>query len=72
MSTLVGQTANTFVFQFIAFLGVMPTLFLARVVVNGTIMKVLIEAAILPVTYVICRKLKAIEGVDYFDFRSKS
>jgi uncharacterized integral membrane protein (TIGR00697 family) len=72
MSTVVGQTANTFVFQFIAFLGVMPTLFLAKVVVNGTIMKVLIEAVILPGTYLICRKLKAIEGVDYFDFRSKS
>ncbi len=72
MSTVVGQTANTFVFQFTAFLGVMPALFLAKVVVNGTIMKVLIEALILPVTYLICRKLKSMEGVDYFDYQSKS
>jgi uncharacterized integral membrane protein (TIGR00697 family) len=67
VSTVVGQTANTFVFQFIAFLGVMPTIFLAKVVINGTVMKVLIEALILPCTFILCRKLKEMEGVDYFD-----
>ena len=71
MSTVVGQTANTFVFQFIAFWGVMPTVFLAKVVLNGTTMKVIIEAMILPITYLICRKLKSIEGVDYVDYQPK-
>jgi len=67
MSTVIGQTANTFVFQFIAFLGVMPILFLTKVVINGIVMKVLLEVLILPFTYLICRQIKRLEGVDYFD-----
>ncbi len=66
-STLVGEAANTCVFQFTAFLGVMPTLFLAKVVLNGTIMKCIIEACVLPLTIWVCKKVKRLEGIDYFD-----
>lgn len=68
MSTVVGQTANTLVFQLTAFWAVMPAMFLLRVIVNGTILKVIFEAIVLPITALICTKVKALEGVDYFDY----
>lgn len=61
------EAANTCVFQFTAFWGVMPTLFLAKVVLNGTIMKCIIEACVLPLTIWVCKKVKRLEGIDYFD-----
>lgn len=66
-STIVGQTANTFTFMFSAFGGIMSTEFLLEVIWNGIIIKTLIEAALLPVTYFCVRKLKEAEGMDYFD-----
>lgn len=69
VSTLVGEAANTCVFQFTAFWGVMPALFLVKVVTNGTIAKCIVEAVVLPLTAFICRRVKAGEGIDYFDHK---
>lgn len=67
VSTIVGEAANTSVFQLTAFLGVMPTAFLLKVILNGTMLKTILEIIILPVTSLICQMLKRAEGVDYFD-----
>lgn len=66
-STVIGEMLNSMVYQFSAFGGKMPSDFLAQVVVNGTILKVGIEALVLPVTAYICIRLKQAEGIDYFD-----
>ena len=66
-STVVGELANSAVFQLMAYTGVMPLLFLVKVIFNGTILKITIEALILPITAFICKKMKQLEGIDYFD-----
>jgi uncharacterized integral membrane protein (TIGR00697 family) len=68
VSTIVGQTLNTFTFQFIAFMGVMSASFLLKVIINGTILKCIIELIILPFTTLLCAKTKQIEGIDFYDY----
>ena len=51
----------------VAFGGKMETAFLLGVILNGIIIKTLIEAVCLPITYWCCQKLKRLEGFDYFD-----
>jgi queuosine precursor transporter len=69
VSTIVGQTLNSFTFQFIAFLGIMSASFLLKVVLNGTLMKVIIEIIVLPFTSFLCYKMKNIEGIDFYDYK---
>lgn len=68
VSTIVGQTLNTFTFQFVAFLGIMSASFLLKVTLNGTILKFIIETIILPFTSILCIKMKKIEGIDFYDY----
>jgi len=68
ISTIVGQTLNTFTFQFVAFFGIMSVGFLLKIIINGTIIKVLIESLVLPFTSILCRKMKKIEGIDFYDY----
>ena len=69
VSTMIGQTLNTITFQFIAFLGIMSAIFLLKVIINGTIIKVMIESLALPFTSILCSKMKKVEGVDFYDYR---
>jgi uncharacterized integral membrane protein (TIGR00697 family) len=72
ISTIVGQTLNTLTFQFVAFIGIMSAGFLMKVIINGTIIKCLIESALLPLTSILCIKMKEIEGVDFYDYEPGS
>jgi queuosine precursor transporter len=66
-STVVGQLANTVLFYTIALYGVLPTNLLIESIVSGWLLKVVVEVLLIPVTYWIVGRLKAIEEVDYFD-----
>jgi queuosine precursor transporter len=66
-STVVGQGIDSLIFYPIAFLGIWETQDVLTVIVTNWALKVLWEAALTPVTYLVVGKLKAAEGVDLFD-----
>lgn len=66
-STAVGQLVDSVLVMTIAFAGVMATSDILNAIVSGYIAKVLYEAAMTPVTYVVVNWLKRKEGVDIID-----
>ncbi|MFM2212314.1 MAG: hypothetical protein RL639_1508 [Verrucomicrobiota bacterium] len=66
-STFVGQGVDSLVFYPIAFLGIWSLDQVLGVMLANWALKVLVEAAMTPVTTIVCAKLKAAEGVDAFD-----
>jgi len=66
-STLIGQGADSIVFNFAAFLGVFPLKSVAFIAFSGWVLKTLYEIVVLPVTYKITGWLKRVEGIDTFD-----
>lgn len=66
-STVVGQFLNTAVFYAVALGGVMPGNALFKGIIAGWVIKTVVETFLMPVTYLIVKKVKKIEGVDYYD-----
>jgi uncharacterized integral membrane protein (TIGR00697 family) len=66
-STLVGEGADSVVFNFLAFSGVFPLKQVATIAVSGWILKSAYEVVALPLTYAIVGWLKRSEEVDTFD-----
>ncbi|MDB4917881.1 MAG: transporter [Gemmatimonadetes bacterium] len=66
-STIVGQGVNTALFYLIGLYGIIPNNLLLPGIVFGWIFKSCIEALMTPATYVVVRKLKEAEGVDFYD-----
>ncbi|MGB7419158.1 MAG: queuosine precursor transporter [Erythrobacter sp.] len=69
-STLVGQGVDSALFYPIAFLGIWTNDAVVTVMVTNWLLKVLWEAALTPVTYIVVAKLKRAEGVDFFDIET--
>src|SRR6185436_7807487 len=67
LSTLIGQSADSLIFNFVAFAGVFPLREVAFIAFSGWVLKSLYEVFALPVTYVVAARLKRIEGVDVYD-----
>lgn len=66
-STIFGQAIDTTLFYVIALYAIIPNDLLIQSILSGWFLKVAIEAAMTPVTYIAVNKLKKIENVDYFD-----
>ncbi|MFU7528416.1 queuosine precursor transporter [Qipengyuania sp. ASV99] len=66
-STVFGQGVDSLIFYPIAFLGIWTTQDVLTVIVTNWLLKVLWEAALTPVTYIVVGRLKQAEGVDLFD-----
>lgn len=66
-STVVGQGVDSIIFYPIAFYGIWSTEQVLTVMVTNWALKVLWEAALTPVTYVVVGTLKRREGIDLFD-----
>ncbi|QZD87592.1 queuosine precursor transporter [Qipengyuania psychrotolerans] len=66
-STVFGQAVDSAIFYPIAFLGVWETRDVLIVMVSNWLLKVLWEAALTPVTYIVVGKLKRAEGAEVFD-----
>jgi queuosine precursor transporter len=66
-STVVGEGADTLVFNIIAFAGVFEFGQLSSIVLSGYILKVGYEVAATPLTYAIAGWLKKQERMDHFD-----
>lgn len=72
VSAVIAELSNTTVFMVVAWLGSMDIGFLLGVIVNGTVLKVIIQTCVLPITTYLAVKLKILEGVDHFDGHRKS
>ena len=66
-STIVGQGIDSLIFYPVAFLGIWSTQQVITVLISNYILKVLWEAVLTPVTYLVVAKLKQAEGVEIFD-----
>ncbi len=66
-STVFGQGIDSLLFYPIAFLGIWETQDVLTVMVTNWLLKVVWEAVLTPVTYVVVGALKRREGVDVFD-----
>lgn len=66
-STIVGQGVNTVVFYIVALGGVIPNEVLVTAILAGWIIKVAVEAAFTPVTYLVVNWLKRAENMDVYD-----
>lgn len=66
-STVFGQGVDSLIFYPVAFLGIWTTEQVLTVMVTNWLLKVLWEAALTPVTYVVVGWFKAREGVDVYD-----
>lgn len=67
ISTIVGEATDTAIFILVVFLGNMPNGLITTMIVWQTIVKILIEVIIMPVTYHIIKKIKKIENKDAYD-----
>ncbi|MCL2043664.1 MAG: queuosine precursor transporter [Treponema sp.] len=68
LSSLVGEFLDSLIFVFIACLtGVFGWYLFISLVLTNYILKCLIEALVLPLTYMVVRRLKKYEGIDTFD-----
>jgi hypothetical protein len=66
-STLVGQLADSGIFIFIAFVGIVPGPDLGRLVLTQWLFKCAYEALATPLTYVVVNYLKRAENEDHYD-----
>ncbi|MEO1488601.1 MAG: queuosine precursor transporter [Pseudomonadota bacterium] len=68
-STVVGQGLDSLIFYPLAFWAIpgWPVEVLLQVMISQWVIKVVWEAVLTPVTYVVVNRLKAAEGVDLFD-----
>lgn len=66
-STVVGQGVDSLIFYPIAFYGIWSTEAVITVMITNWLLKVVWEALLTPVTYLVVGKLKKAEGVDLFD-----
>ena len=69
-STFVGQGVDSLIFYPVAFLGIWTTEAVLTVMVTNWALKVVWEAVLTPVTYVVVNRLKKAEGVDLFDLET--
>lgn len=67
LSTLVGEGADSLVFFVLAFYGLMPNADLLTLVFTQMAMKTGYEILVLPLTNVVVRWVKRIEGIDMLD-----
>jgi len=67
LSAVIAELVNTTVYMGVAWAGTMEVGFLLKVILNGTLLKVLVQTLVLPITTILAVKFKMLEGVDHFD-----
>jgi uncharacterized integral membrane protein (TIGR00697 family) len=67
VSTIIGEGADSIVFFTLAFYAIIPTKDMLVLVATQTAMNTAYEIIILPLTNVIVKRVKKIEGVDVYD-----
>ncbi len=67
LSTLFGETADSLIFITVAFAGMFPPNLILAMIVTQAFLKTAYEIIILPLTILVVKKVKSIEGIDTFD-----
>lgn len=67
VSTLAGEGADSLIFICIAFIGSYSADVILGMILTQALLKTIYEIAVLPVTILVVRKVKEIEGLDTFD-----
>ena len=67
LSTIVGESADSFIFIVIAFVGIFPMGVLVTMIFTQAMLKTVYEILILPITIWVVSFVKRAEGVDTFD-----
>ncbi|MGV8095572.1 MAG: queuosine precursor transporter [Mangrovibacterium sp.] len=67
VSTLAGEGADSLIFISIAFVGIFPLKVILTMIITQTLLKVAYEIIVLPLTILVVKKMKLIEGVDVYD-----
>lgn len=67
LSTLVGETADSMIFILIAFAGILPLNALVVMIFTQALIKTVYEILVLPLTIVVVRWVKKVEGSDIYD-----
>jgi uncharacterized integral membrane protein (TIGR00697 family) len=67
LSTLVGESADTFIFIIVAFAGNLPFNILIGMIFTQACIKTVYEIVILPFTIIVVKWVKRVEGVDTYD-----
>lgn len=67
LSTVVGETADSFIFITVAFAGIFPVQNLLLMIGTQVLLKTLYEVIALPVTSRVVKWFKSMEGIDVFD-----
>lgn len=68
LSTLAGEGADSLIFIMVAFAGIFPFNVLLIMVGTQALIKTIYEIAVLPITILVVKKVKKMEGIDTFDF----
>ncbi|HXE12197.1 MAG TPA: queuosine precursor transporter [Bryobacteraceae bacterium] len=69
-STVVGQAVDSTIVMFVGFYGVVPVSTIVRLIISGYLAKVIYEAVMTPLTYLVVDFLKRKENVDHFDYKT--
>jgi uncharacterized integral membrane protein (TIGR00697 family) len=67
VSTIFGESADTMIFFFVGWLFVVPVPVIISMALFETVVKLLIEILVLPLTVQVVKKIKASEQTDVFD-----
>lgn len=66
-STILGEGADSIIFNLVAFLGIFEVKQVLFIAVSGFILKTAYEVLATPLTYIVIGWLKRIEGIDVYD-----
>jgi len=69
-STVVGQLVDTTLFCTIAFAYIIDLKTMINYIITGYFYKVLVEIIMSPLTMIIIKKIKQIENMDYYDYKT--
>ena len=70
-STVVGELVDSCIFITIAFIGVLPAGAMIPMILTQVIMKTVYEIVVLPLTSIVVKKVKKVEGLDVYDSKEK-
>ena len=68
VSTLAGESIDSLIFITVAFAGIFPADVLLGMILTQALIKTVYEIIVLPLTIVVVKKVKQLEGVDTFDY----
>ncbi len=71
LSTVVGEGFDSVIFVTISFWGTMDNKTVLQMILFQYLFKVIYEVILTPVTYVVVKKLKNVEGIDTYDYNIK-